>query len=90
MATNGTIYPLSVDLSPSELVMFQLAMKGLRIQGSVVVSSTEMRKMLKFCAMHKIGAQIEKFPLNAQGVVDAMEVLSNGNVRYRAVLVAQR
>lgn len=89
MASNGAIYPLSVDFNPSELVMFQLALKGLRIQGSIVVSSTEMRKMLKFCALHNITPQIEQFPLNEQGIVDAFQVLSDGKARYRAVLVAQ-
>ncbi|KAK5991733.1 NADP-dependent alcohol dehydrogenase C 2 [Cladobotryum mycophilum] len=89
MAANGAIYPLSVDFSPSEVVMFHLGLKGVRIQASAVVSSTEMRKMLQFCALHSIVPQIQKFPLSSQGIVDAMQVLTDGKVRYRAVLVAQ-
>lgn len=89
MAPNSAIYPLAVDFTPSKLVLFNLVLKGIRIQGSVVVSTTEMRKMLKFCALHKITPQIEKFPLNEAGMTDAMARLVEGNVRYRAVLVAQ-
>lgn len=89
MAPNSAIYPLAVDFNPSKIVLFQLVMKGIRIQGSVVVSTTEMRKMLKFCALHNITPQIEKFPLNETGMTDAMARLVKGDVRYRAVLVAQ-
>ncbi|KAL7781847.1 GroES-like protein [Trichoderma ceciliae] len=89
MAPNSAIYPLTVDLTPSKITMFSVALKGIRIQGSVVVSTSEMRKMLKFCALHKITPQIEKFPLNEAGIVDAMHRLTQGTVRYRAVLVAQ-
>lgn len=89
MAPNGTIYPLTVDFTPSKLVMFHVAAKGIRIQGSVVISTSEMRKMLQFCARHKITPQIEKFPLNETGMSDAMRRLTDGKVRYRAVLVAQ-
>ncbi|KAL6693137.1 GroES-like protein [Trichoderma pleuroticola] len=89
MAPNSSIYPLTVDFNPSKITMFFVALKGIRIQGSVVVSTTEMRKMLKFCALHKITPQIEKFPLNETGMSDAMRRLTEGNVRYRAVLVAQ-
>ncbi|KAM0511450.1 hypothetical protein ACHAPE_009889 [Trichoderma viride] len=89
MAPNSAIYPLAVDFNPSKIVLFQLVMKGIKIQGSVVVSTTEMRKMLKFCALHKITPQIEKFPLNETGMTDAMARLVKGDVRYRAVLVAQ-
>lgn len=89
MAPNSAIYPLAVDFNPSKIVLFQLVMKGIKIQGSVVVSTTEMRKMLKFCALHKIAPQIEKFPLSETGMTDAMARLIEGNVRYRAVLVAQ-
>lgn len=89
MAPNSAIYPLAVDFNPSKIVLFNLVLKGIRIQGSVVVSTTEMRKMLKFCALHKIAPQIEKFPLSEAGMTDAMARLVEGNVRYRAVLVAQ-
>lgn len=89
MAPNSAIYPLTVDFNPSKITMFSVALKGIRIQGSVVVSTSEMRKMLKFCALHKITPQIEKFPLNESGMTDAMRRLVKGNVRYRAVLVAQ-
>ncbi|KAM0257106.1 hypothetical protein ACHAQJ_004570 [Trichoderma viride] len=89
MAPNSSIYPLTVDFTPSKITMISLAIKGIRIQGSLVVSTSEMRKMLNFCALHKITPQIEKFPLNETGMADAMQRLIKGNVRYRAVLVAQ-
>jgi len=42
--------------------------------------------MLEFAAKHDIKPTIEKFPMTKQGVVDAMQKLRDGKVRYRGVL----
>ncbi|KAK9365298.1 GroES-like protein [Lipomyces kononenkoae] len=89
MAANGTIYPLTVDSSPSSIVLLRLIRKGAAIRGSNVASTKGIRKLLQFCARHDITPQIEQYPLNEDGIQTAMQALREGKVRYRAVLVAQ-
>jgi D-arabinose 1-dehydrogenase-like Zn-dependent alcohol dehydrogenase len=88
MAVHGTIYPLTVDSSPSSIVLLKFIRKGAAIRGSNVASTKGIRKLLQFCARHDIVPQIEEYPLNGDGIQTAMQALRDGNVRYRAVLVA--
>jgi D-arabinose 1-dehydrogenase-like Zn-dependent alcohol dehydrogenase len=45
--------------------------------------------MLQFAAFHGIKPIIQKFALNVQGIEEAMQRLENGQIRYKAVLIAQ-
>jgi uncharacterized zinc-type alcohol dehydrogenase-like protein len=54
------------------------------ISGSAVGSNGEIAAMLNFAAEHKIGPQIERFPL--QRANDAIDRVRKNRVRYRAVL----
>ena len=44
--------------------------------------------MLQFAALHNIKPQIEKFELSEAGIVEALDKLRSGKMRYRGVLVA--
>jgi D-arabinose 1-dehydrogenase-like Zn-dependent alcohol dehydrogenase len=69
--------------------MLPLLVKGISIQGSAGAPRAEIRKMLDFAEQHGIKPAIMKWPLNTQGVEDAMKALREGKMRYRGVLVAE-
>ncbi|KAH8703641.1 putative alcohol dehydrogenase [Talaromyces proteolyticus] len=75
-AATGSIYPLSVSFQPSSVPIQQLINNGIRIQGSAVGSRPSIQRMLDFVVLHIYA------PL-------AFEVLSNGKMRYRGVLLAK-
>lgn len=45
--------------------------------------------MLAFAALHNIKPIIMKFPLNENGIEEAMGTLRDGKMRYRGVLIPQ-
>ncbi|QLH43227.1 MAG: NAD(P)-dependent alcohol dehydrogenase [Coxiellaceae bacterium] len=55
------------------------------ICGSNIGNIPTIKEMLDFAARHKLGAQIEPFPMSK--VNDALDKLRKNDVRYRAVLV---
>lgn len=86
MAADGVIYPLTVSNAATPIHLHDLVTKGIRIQGSCVSSRPSMRKMLRFAAQHHIKPILMEWPMNEQGIEDAMETLRSGKMRYRAVL----
>lgn len=86
MEIHGSIYPLTVDLSPTPVPLLALNIKGVRIQGSLVASRHSLRSLVEFAAQKKIIPTTMTFPLTVDGVEDAMETLRNGKMRYRGVL----
>ncbi|KAE8139476.1 chaperonin 10-like protein [Aspergillus pseudotamarii] len=86
MAHGGTIYALTVDMEEMRFPYPQLVMKALRIQGSLPAARESQREMLEFTARHKIKPITMVFPLNREGIEEAMEVLRQGKMRYRGVL----
>lgn len=89
MGTNGVIYTLTVDMTPSPITLLWLNPKAVSIQGSLFTSRVGLRNMLAFCDKHGITPQIQKYTLDSEGITKAMQDLRDGQVRYRAVLVAQ-
>lgn len=89
MDIHGSIYPLTVDLVPSPVPLLYMNMKGVRVQGSLVASRKSLRSLVQFAAAKRIAPTKMTFPLNQEGVEQAMEVLRNGKMRYRGVLVRQ-
>lgn len=87
MDTNSSIYPLTVALEPTPVLLLSFNLKGVKIQGSLVASRDTIIKMLEFADRKKIYPTIMKYPLNQDGIVTAMQELRDGQVRYRAVLV---
>jgi D-arabinose 1-dehydrogenase-like Zn-dependent alcohol dehydrogenase len=88
MAGNGTIFPLTVDFGETPIPILPLIVQGINVQGSAGASKGQLLKMLKFVVQHNIRPTIMKFPLTRDGVEEALKTLSEGNMRYRGVLVA--
>ncbi|KAK0766521.1 hypothetical protein N5P37_000246 [Trichoderma harzianum] len=88
-AVGGKIYNLIVSFDASPVPMLPMLAKGISIQGSGGAPRAEIRKMLNFAVQHGIKPVIMKWPLNTQGVEDAMKTLREGKMRYRGVLVAE-
>jgi D-arabinose 1-dehydrogenase-like Zn-dependent alcohol dehydrogenase len=72
-----------MNLAPVTLVV-----NAISIIGSAIATNASIQAMLLFAAKHGIKPQIEKFPLNKTGIVEAMQKLREGKMRYRGVLVA--
>ncbi|OAX85348.1 hypothetical protein ACJ72_00277 [Emergomyces africanus] len=89
MDKQGSIYPITVNLSPSSIPLFPVLHEGLRIQGSLVSSRRNMLHLLQFCAAKGIKPTTMQFPLTVAGAEEAMKRLREGKVRYRAVLVRE-
>ena len=53
---------------------------------NLVASRTTHADMLLFAAQHGVKPLIEEFPMSDAGMAEALEKLSSGKVRYRAVL----
>ncbi|KAJ5947741.1 hypothetical protein N7466_000756 [Penicillium verhagenii] len=87
MDIHGSIYPLTVDFAPSPVPLLFMNVKGIRIQGSLVASRHSLRSLVQFAADKKIVPTTMTFPLNQEGVEEAMQTLRDGNMRYRGVLV---
>ena len=62
-------------------------LNGVRIQGSLVASRQCTRELLEFAAEKQIRPTIMTFPMTKDGIETAIESLSTGKIRYRAVLV---
>ncbi|PTB65553.1 alcohol dehydrogenase [Trichoderma citrinoviride] len=88
-ASAGKIYNLIVSFDAPPMPMLPLMARGISIQGSAGAPRAEIRKMLDFAVQHGIKPTIMTWPLNTQGVEDAMKVLREGKMRYRGVLVAE-
>ncbi|TVY50013.1 NADP-dependent alcohol dehydrogenase C [Lachnellula occidentalis] len=89
MAPGGTIYPLSVSSEDLKMPYMPIISNELKLQGSLVAARQVHREMLEFAALHQIRPIIETFPLTVDGIVQSMEKLEEGKMRYRAVLVAE-
>lgn len=87
MAPRSSIYPLSVSDGNLEIPYMPLLLQGIKVQGSLVASRIQHRKMLDFAALHGIKPITEKFPMTEEGIVQAIHKLENGDVYYRAVLI---
>jgi D-arabinose 1-dehydrogenase-like Zn-dependent alcohol dehydrogenase len=87
MAPGGSIYVLTVDMDEMKFPYLPLVMKALRIQGSLPAARGSQRGMLQFAARHCIKPIVMTFPLSQNGIEEAMEILRQGKMRYRGVLV---
>ncbi len=87
MATGGTIYPLTVDNTPSGIRLDLMNHNGVKIQGSLVASRQTMKDLMEFAVFHDVKPTTVKFPMTKAGIEMAIERLEKGEIRYRAVLV---
>lgn len=88
--TNATIFPLTVADGDFTFPHMGMLANGFTIQGSVVAARKIHRDMLAFSALHGIKPINMEFPLNEQGIEDAMATLRDGKMRYRGVLKPQQ
>lgn len=89
VACDGVIYMLFVGLQTVPVPMKQLVFNGIRIQGLSGPSRRAIRKMLQFVHARQIRLAIMTWPMTAQGIEDAFRTLTEGQMRYRGVLVGQ-
>lgn len=86
MATNGTIYVLTIDFSLSSVPSLALIDRGLSIKGSHVTSMPAMHEMIRFCVDKDVSAEMQRYPFTTKGVNNALKALKEGSIRYKAVL----
>lgn len=79
---------MSVSEGDLKVPYMPIIQSGLKIRGSLVVAREIYREMLEFAAVPNIKPIIEKFPMNVEGVELAFNMLEEGSMWYRGVLVA--
>jgi len=84
------IHPLTVSDDDLTIPYMPFVVNGTTLQGSICPSRGMHVKMMRFAALHDINPIVEEFPLTKAGIEKAIEKLENGNLRYRAVLVAEK
>jgi D-arabinose 1-dehydrogenase-like Zn-dependent alcohol dehydrogenase len=83
------IIPLTVHFGNFSVPQFPLLAAGIRVQGTVITSRSEMNNMLALTARTDVRPRIMSFPLNKNGNEDSIKILSERKMRYRGVLVAE-
>jgi uncharacterized zinc-type alcohol dehydrogenase-like protein len=84
LAPKGRLHVVGVVPSPIPVPAFTLIGGQRGVSGSPVGAPGTVRRMLEFCARHRIEALTEHFPMTR--VNDALEHLRQGKARYRLVL----
>ena len=90
MSPDSTIYLLTVSTEQPPLPVMPLISNGIRIQGSAIASRVAVRKMLRFVSLHRIRPIIMTWPMTKDGIQAAFQILEQGKMRYRGVIVGQR
>ncbi|EIW83961.1 GroES-like protein [Coniophora puteana RWD-64-598 SS2] len=85
----GTIYPMSVSFEDLKVPYMPFLANSIKFQAVVCPSRGIQNKTLRFAAVHNIKPVMQEFPLNEAGIEEALDRLDKGEVRYRAVLIAQ-
>ncbi|KAI1312227.1 hypothetical protein EDD11_003212 [Mortierella claussenii] len=87
MEINGTIITLGVSPKPTiEIPYMPVLFKQLKVVGSLVASRRVVKKMLDFAALHNIKPEIQEFEMGSKGCREAFRLVTEQQVRYRAVL----
>ncbi|EIW83960.1 GroES-like protein [Coniophora puteana RWD-64-598 SS2] len=90
MAPGSTIFPLTVSEGELKLPYEPILVNAIRVQGCICPSRAIHMKFLRFAAFHKIKPVTQEFPLTKKGIEEAMDRLDKGDIKYRAVLVADK
>jgi D-arabinose 1-dehydrogenase-like Zn-dependent alcohol dehydrogenase len=88
----ATVFPLRIpsDMSSKLSVLHMpFLMKSINVVYSTNGRYDAYDKLLAFAALHGVKPISEKFPLNGEGIEEALKKLEEGTVRYRGVLVAE-
>jgi D-arabinose 1-dehydrogenase-like Zn-dependent alcohol dehydrogenase len=89
LAPRAAIYPMTVAFDDFSFPSLPALLNGYRIQWTMCSSRALHNKMLNFVAQHHVQPIVQEFPLSVEGIEEAMKKLDDGEVRYRAVLVAE-
>lgn len=89
LAPYCTVFPLTFDNGSVDIPLGALNLRPIRIQGTAVASRSSIIKMLDFAARHDIKPIIQKYPMTAEGIQEALDVIQAGKMRYRGVVEAQ-
>ena len=89
LAPTASILPLTVSEGDFTFPQNPLILGGHTVHGIAVSARAVQRQMLAFAALHKIKPILMKFPLNEDGIEEAMSTLRDGKMRYRGVLIPQ-
>jgi len=89
LAPTASILPLTVSEGDFTFPQNPLILGGHTVHGIAVSARAVQRQMLAFAALHKIKPILMKFPLNEEGIEEAMSTLRDGKMRYRGVLIPQ-
>jgi len=80
---------LTVDFGKTPIPLLPLIVEGRSIQGVATATHAQQQKMLQFAVDHNVRPQIMEWPMTAEGITTALDVLKEGKMRYRGVVVAQ-
>lgn len=89
MENGGALYPLTISFDSPGIPMLPIVVQGLRLQGSAGAPRAHLRKMLQFAVDHDVKPKIMTWPMNKEGIEEAMGTLREGRMRYRGVLLAE-
>jgi D-arabinose 1-dehydrogenase-like Zn-dependent alcohol dehydrogenase len=89
MAAGSTLYPLTIDFGKTPIPMLSVIVEGISIQGSATAPHFQQQKMLEFAVKNNIRPVTMEWPMTAEGITEALQVLRDGKMRYRGVVVAQ-
>jgi D-arabinose 1-dehydrogenase-like Zn-dependent alcohol dehydrogenase len=89
LAPTASILPLTVSEGDFTFPQNPLILGGHTVHGIAVSARAVQRQMLAFAALHSIKPIMMKFPLNENGIEEAMSTLRDGKMRYRGVLIPQ-
>jgi uncharacterized zinc-type alcohol dehydrogenase-like protein len=86
LRARGRLHVVGAVLEPIAVGAFPLILGQRSLSGSPLGSPATTKKMLEFCARHKIEAMTEHFPMSK--INDALERVRSGKARYRVVVDA--
>jgi len=84
LAPKGVLHFVGAVLEPVSVMAMTLIFGQKSVSGTPLGSPLNTRRMIAFCARHKIAPVIETFPMSQAN--EALEHLKAGKARYRIVL----
>jgi D-arabinose 1-dehydrogenase-like Zn-dependent alcohol dehydrogenase len=85
MAPRGKIVLLSTFDGNIAIPALSLVARNLQYMGCATAPRGRAMRMLQFASETNIKPRVERFPLTAQGISQAMRLMRDGLIRYRAV-----
>jgi alcohol/geraniol dehydrogenase (NADP+) len=84
LAPKGVLHFVGAVPEPVSVMPITLILGQKSVSGTPLGSPSNTRRMIEFCARHKIAPVIETFPMSRAN--EALEHLEAGKARYRIVL----